>query len=484
MFRRITASLLLISMLIAAAACGETAENAPSVGANEEAATDAVLEETEAGTTYAIDTIEKQDFGGREFKAVSTNQDQRQVDIIAEEENGATLNDLVYRRNSKLEELFNVKIVASDKDYGSITSDAIKAAQAGDNPYDLYMTNFTAYSAASQGYLLPWNKISSMDITQPWWDQAAISDMSVAGNSYLITGDISPTCMLTSECILFNKKLFDAMGMEYQYQTAFDGKWTIDRMIEQSKGLTSDIDGDGKYKDATDLFSFTLWCDAASALFYGQGGSLSKKQDGDIPVIDFNVDAVSGRIEKIYSLVIDNEANYSKSNHEMSFKVFNQGRAYFCDITFQKVEMFLRDMEDDYGVLPLPKYDETQERYQTNVSGAGTAIILPVSCAETDVVGTLIDAYAAIAYDDITPSLFDVIASVKNTRDAESSEMVQLIIRNRVFDPVRMYGISGNNIADDLMAKKSADVASYLAKNEPKAVTELEKIVNAFSENS
>ena len=73
---------------------------------------------------------------------------------------------------------------------------------------------------------------------------------------------------------------------------------------------------------------------------------------------------------------------------------------------------------------------------------------------------------------------------MKNTRDAESSEMVQLIIRNRVFDPVRMYGISGNNIADDLMAKKSADVASYLAKNEPKAVTELEKIVNAFSENS
>ena len=484
MFRRITASLLLISMLIAAAACGETAESAPSAGANEEAATDAVLEETEAGTTYAIDTIEKQDFGGREFKAVSTNQDQRQVDIIAEEENGATLNDLVYRRNSKLEELFNVKIVASDKGYDEITNAAIKAAQAGDNPYDLYMTNFTAYSAASQGYLLPWNKISSMDITQPWWDQAAISDMSIAGNSYLITGDISPTCMLTSECILFNKKLFDSMGMEYQYQTAFDDKWTIDKMINQSKGLTTDLDGDGTFKDKTDLFGFTLWYDGATALFYGQGAYMSKKEDGDIPVIDYNVDKISSRINNIYTLCFDNESNYSKTDHEMSFKVFNQGRAYFCDITFQKVEMFLRDMEDDYGVLPLPKYDEAQERYQTNVSGAGTAIILPVSCTETDVVGTLIDAYAAIAYDDITPSLFDVIASVKNTRDEESSQMVQLIIRNRVYDPIRMYGIPGGDIAEDLMKKKSNDVASYLAKNESKAVTQLEKLVSAFSENS
>ena len=323
-----------------------------------------------------------------------------------------------------------------------------------------------------------------MDITQPWWDQAAISDMSVKGNSFLITGDISPTCMLTSECILFNKKLFDARGMEYQYQNAFDGKWTIDKMIEMTKDLTEDLDGDGSYSDKTDLFSFTLWCDAGTALFYGQGAYMSKKDDGDIPVINYDVESISNRYNKIYSLVIDNNANYSKSDHEMSFKVFNQGRAYFCDITFQKVEMFLRDMEDDYGVLPLPKYDEAQSNYQTNVSGAGTCIILPVSCSDTDVVGTLIDAYAAIAYDDITPSLFDVIASVKNTRDEESSQMVQLIIRNRVFDPVRMYYIDGHNIADDLLASKSTDVASYIAKNEQRAAAALDKIITAFSENT
>ena len=484
MFKKLTAGLLLAAML-ASAACGEAAGDTPAQAGNagdNGAVTEAAA--TEAAETFAIDTIEKQDFGGREFEAVSTNQDRRQVDIVAEEENGATLNALVYRRNSKLEELFNVKIIASDKDYSAITDAAVKAAQAGDNPYDLYMTNFTAYSAASKGYLLPWNTVSSMDITQPWWDQAAISDMSIAGNSYLITGDISPTCMLTSECILFNKKLFDNMGMEYQYQTAFDGKWTIDKMIDQSKGLTTGLDGDGVYKDKTDLFGFTLWFDGATALYYGQGAYMSRKEDGDIPVIDYNVDKISSRIGNIYTLLFDNDANYSKSDHELSFKVFNQGRAYFCDITFQKVEMFLRDMEDDYGVLPLPKYDETQDRYQTNVSGAGTAIIIPVSCAELDTVGTLIDAYAAIAYDDITPSLFDVIASVKNTRDEESAQMVQLIIRNRVFDPVRMYGIPGGSIAEELMQKKSNDVASYLAKNEPKAVTQLEKLIEAFADNT
>ena len=287
--RKITAALLLAAMLASAAACG-TASDTPNPGGAGNASADNRTEapETEPEVTYAIDTIEKQDFGGREFKAVSTNQDQRQVDIVAETENGATLNDLVFHRNQKLEETFNVVVVASDMDYSAITSTAQKAAQAGDNPYDLYMTNFTAYSAAAGGYLQAWNKIDSMDITQPWWDQAAISDMSVRGNSYLITGDISPTCMLTSECILFNKKLFDARGMEYQYQNAFDGKWTIDKMIGMTKDLTEDLDGDGEYKDKTDLFSFTLWSDAGTALFYGQGAYMSKKIADDIPVIDYH----------------------------------------------------------------------------------------------------------------------------------------------------------------------------------------------------
>ena len=89
-----------------------------------------------------------------------------------------------------------------------------------------------------------------------------------------------------------------------------------------------------------------------------------------------------------------------------------------------------------------------------------------------------------VSHDDITPSLFDVIASVKNTRDEESSQMVQLIIRNRVFDPVRMYYIEGHNIADDLLASKSTDVASYIARNETKAAAALDKIISAFSENT
>ena len=98
-------------------------------------------------------------------------------------------------------------------------------------------------------------------------------------------------------------------------------------------------------------------------MFYGAGGYLSKKDESDYPVIDFDIDKISTIYDKIYKLVIENQANYSTVDHEGTFKLFKQGRAYFCDITFQKIELFLRDMEDDYGVLPLPKFDDSQPSY-------------------------------------------------------------------------------------------------------------------------
>ena len=482
---RMAAAAVLASISASFAACGGSPVGAaPEVNDSPDTAAAVSAETAAPAVTQAIDTIEKKDFGGREFRAISTNQSNNKVDVLAEEENGDILNDLVYRRNTKFEELYNVRLTTLGMDFGSINEIARKAAQAGDDPYDLYMTNFTAYTLATGGYLLPWSSLASIDLSKPWWDQAAVKELSVAGNSYLITGDISPTGLLHSECILINKKLFDSRGMDYQYQTAFDGKWTIDKMIDLSKDLSEDLDGDGKMRDKTDMFSFTLWLDAGTALLYGQGEYLSEKDAGDIPSVKYNVESIANKYNNIYQLVIENQGNYSKTDHEMTYKVFNQGRAYFCDIMFIKIGMFLRDMEDDFGVLPLPKYDEAQAEYQTDVSGGCTALILPVSCPDPEGVALLADALAAMAYDSITDSLFDVIVSVKNTRDEESSRMTQLIVRNRVFDPIHMYYIDGHTIADDLLAKKSNDVASYLAKNEPKAVKSLENLVSAFIENN
>lgn len=480
--------LLCIAMLSSMlAACGDTND----AGTTSDTTTDTTAVETEAETEApkAADTLTVTDFGGRDYRMISTDQDGRAVDIVAEELTGATLNDLVYNRNTAVSELYNVKMTAErNEDYNTINNTVKKDAQAGDLSYDLYLTNYTANALASGGFLYDFYQLPHVDLSQQWWDQNEIEDMTIYGKLYMAIGDISPTELLTSECILFNKVLFDDNGMEYPYEAALNGEWTIDMLLELADGLTTDLNGDGEIKVEDDLFSVTCWGDYAQTLFYGMGGDMSYIADDGSVILDINVENCANIYEKAYALLKGTKANYEYSGngtpvmeaHERSFKTFAEGRAYFCGITFQKIETFLREMEDDYGVLPNPKYNEAQANYSTCVSGAGSMVVVPKSCTEPEFVGSMLEAMAALSYDMITPDLIHVLASTKNVRDMESSEIVQLIIRNRNFDTARMHDASPDTFTEQLLIKDSTDVASFFASQEKTYITKVDKLNEAY----
>ena len=480
--------LLCIAMLASMlAACGDTTDT----GTTADTTADTAVVETEAETEApkAADSLTVTDFGGRDYRMISTDQDGRAVDIVAEELTGATLNDLVYNRNTAVADLYNVKMSAErNEDYSAINNTAKKDAQAGDLSYDLYLTNYTANSLASGGFLYDFYQLPHVDLSQQWWDQNEIKDMTIYGKLYMAIGDISPTELLTSECMLFNKVLFDDNGMDYPYEAALNGEWTIDMLLQLADGLTTDLNGDGEIKVDDDLFSVTCWGDYAQTLFYGMGGDMSYVADNGSVVLDINVEQCANIYEKAYALLKGTKANYEYSGngtpvmeaHERSFKTFAEGRAYFCGITFQKIETFLREMEDDYGVLPNPKYNEAQANYSTCVSGAGSMVIVPKSCTDPEFVGSMLEAMAAMSYDMITPDLIHVLASTKNVRDIESSEIVQLIIRNRNFDTARMHDASPDTFTEQLLIKDSTDVASFFATQEKTYKTKVDKLNEAY----
>jgi len=56
---------------------------------------------------------------------------------------------------------------------------------------------------------------------------------------------------------------------------------------------------------------------------------------------------------------------------------FKNGQAVFSIGTLQEMIEF-RDMEDDFGGLPFPKYDATQERYYSRIEG-GRPFVIPAT---------------------------------------------------------------------------------------------------------
>ena len=53
------------------------------------------------------------------------------------------------------------------------------------------------------------------------------------------------------------------------------------------------------------------------------------------------------------------------TNWQVQRSVFNNGRALFLGSTIQNVDYF-RDMEDEFGIIPNPKYDSSQPEYLTS----------------------------------------------------------------------------------------------------------------------
>lgn len=480
MKRKLCVCLCLLMLVSSMSACGggeKETENTPNDTSN---ATDSETKPVETEAPKAEASLTITDFGGRDYRMISTNQDNRQVDINATELTGATLNDLVYNRNFHVMELYNVNMIAEDTEYNKINDMVKKDATSGDTSYDLYLTNYTANALATQGYLYDFYTMPHVDLSQKWWDQNEISDMTIRGKLFMAIGDISPTELLTSECILFNKELFDANSIAYPYEDALNGTWTFDKLLAIADGKTTDLNGDGEIKVDDDMFSITCWNDYGTALFYGAGGDVSHfDADGNV-VLDIDIEKCVNIYNKIYAVTNGTKANYETASHERSFKVFEEGRAFFCGITFQKIETFLREMEDDYGVLPNPKYDESQANYSTCVSGAGSMVVVPKTCTDPEYIGSMLEAMAAISYDMITPDLIDTMASTKNVRDRESSEVVQMIIRNRNFDTARMHDINADKFVEQLIPKDSTDVASYFASNEKAYAKRLDEINKAY----
>ena len=457
----------------------EGTKDSETVNKETETASDTEAEETELSKLPAAD------YNEHVFRVLLDEQDGRYVDILTEgKETGDTLNDLVYRRNLAVEEKYNITIEGEAMDYSDLNDLLEKCVQTNDTTYDLYLSNTSATTLATEGYLYAMNELPNVDLSNPWWDQAAVEQLSVGGKAYLVTGDIAPSSLLTSACLVFNKRLFNDYDITYPYESAKNGTWTIDSMYSIIKDVTRDMNADNLYEYDKDLFSLTSWAsDSPYSFFYGCGGMLSAKDSDDYPVISYDMEKLTSIYDKVYMVIIDSNSHFVDDfdYYDTAYECFSMGNAFFCDITLQKIDTFLRDMKDEYGILPMPKYDESQEAYVSHVNGAVDFALVPSNPENAERTGMIVEALAAGAYDMITPSLYEVIAKTKNATDVESGEMVDIIIRNRVFDFYYVYNLKGYDFVNTLLKKKSTNVASTLDKSNARAEKDLQKIIDAYT---
>ena len=94
----------------------------------------------------------------------------------------------------------------------------------------------------------------------------------------------------------------------------------------------------------------------------------------------------------------------------------------------------MRSMETDFGIIPMPKHDDTQDRYYTCVLENMTVLGIPTSVKDPELSGLVLEMLAEEGYKSVVPTYFEKALGAKYVRDEQSNEMLDLILDTVWFD--------------------------------------------------
>ena len=443
-------ALAVLMLLPLAVACNEgTGKDTASMGGTGDS-----VETNEYGET--IPPVPTKTYDGYEYTVYMTDRNNDAVivrDFLMSEEEATlnVLNEALYKRNHQMETEFDIKInpIVEYASNNTGTDKIRKANTSQTHTYDLCVIGTASVSnLAMSGDLMDLNDYGEIDLTKSWWDQNINRDLAVFGKVFYTTGDISLVATQAMYGLMFNKQMFTEKGWEMPYQAVREGKWTFDMMVELSKKITDDLDGDGKMT-AYDLYGFG-WINSTCVAFLNAAGErvASVNNDGKIELTVAGERAAQAVIDYVeFSMDQTHTFNGQKGTSGLTDKtaigMFADGQMLFRageHLCFPH----LRDTELEYGILPLPKYDEAQDSYYTPVgSWDGAYVCIPTSTEDVERTSTIIERTAYISSTIVTPAYYDRTLNGKYVRDEESYDMITIEIKNRMYDIGLMYDFGG-----------------------------------------
>ena len=343
-------------------------------------------------------------------------------------------------------------VAAGQAELNQLIVDQMTAGITGESAYDLLFDNIT-YTAASwlDGVYRDLNSVETIDLSNPWWDQQAVNDLSVMGRVFVALGDINTQDNDGTWLIFFNKRLAAEMCADYNFYEMVDNdKWNLDNFIQICKGVTFDSSGDGTVDEfdtwALGTETYNIYVHALAS-----GQKVVSKDEDDIPYFSFQTEGMYDALSKISdfyrdtnTVMIADDGRFSGKGYSNVFeatvvKAFTDGRELFYMGGLMNLTAF-RAMEDDFGMLPIPKGDPEQERYYHSVSYHQTSsLAIPTSAKDPEDLGLIIEALGALSKEKVTPEYYDRTLKLQATRDDESGRMLDIIFASRVFDLGAIY---------------------------------------------
>ncbi len=414
-------------------------------------------------------------------------------EMWAEGEDADPLNDAVYNRVAQLEEMYNIKI-EQFKPNGMVSAAVVKTVQSGEDAYQLVLgAPSDASTLATKNSLLDMRAINTLHLDRDWWDARAGEGLSIGNKLYFTTGDISYDLYRATEAILFNKVLIDENHLENPYELVNNGTWTLDKMLEMSQGVSNDENGDGKF-DQNDKYGMITYTNVVTSGIFASGIHYNTKDENDLPELTFFNEKTEKVVADYINFMIDDQlcfdwAKYyhlaQDPNTLVGLVIFKENRGLFNYNGIHAVPN-LRGMFSDFGIIPIPKYEESQDTYYACPNNVACPFFsVPKTVINVDRAGTIIDALARKGKELVRVAFYDITLKDKASRDEESKAMLDLIFDHLVYDVAFFFNFGDiGNMANNMMATKKTNLASTYTAAEKRINSDMKKFIDKVVEGS
>lgn len=454
---------------------GSDRENLSSTDKDKTGQQETVGESADESVPETESPVAERNFDGYTFRFLNGNTSYPHNELIIEEETADIIDNAFYLRNMKTGERFDIKF--SEKLSNSPQADYSASIIADDYSFDVATLRMEwAFPVVVENQAVNWANIPNIDLTQDYWVQNSVSAFSLMNNVYFAVSAFDITHYDSVRAFCFNKNLIDEYQLESPYELVNSGKWTLDKYMEQGMTVAADVNGDGKWT-TDDMYSTDGSSNVyVNTLMAGIGSILSiGKDENDMPYFNLEEEYYINRIQKVSDMMLE------RKNGLISYDVFSTGHALYCNALIFAISG-LREMDDEFGIIPAPKYDESQEEY-INLGGSPFFMVVPIISDDLDRTGAIMEGLAYDSVGLVDVAYYDRLLKGKTSRDEESSAMLDLI-----FSTLKYYHPLANQylnspLADDLIWNSSTRIASYFSSIKKRINTEITDALETYQSN-
>lgn len=402
---------------------------------------------------------------------------------------GNIIEDAVFDRTAWLEENYGITLTNYYQAHDKLPTVVANLISSGTDEYQVLVEfGFDAQRVMGKNYFQDLAVMPNLDFSKPWWVQESIDNLAIGDFVEFAASDLLILDKGATSMMFYNIPMADNLGLDSFYSLVNDGEWTIEALASAAELAYQDNGND--QRDELDTFGIICGDDPVLMLYLGAGQKFIAKDDDGEYYYSYGYDSETLEImTTILSDIMYQDFYWNgwlTRNDVADQPEFKDGQSLFY-FNMAKACNALRNMTDNYGILPIPKYDDSQDNYYSQVSGYHDSLIAVFNTAgggdseKLEAIGAALEVLSYYSYYNVYPQFYEVVIQGRGTRDNESRDMLDKIFSTRTYDLGLVYDPIG--FTDNVLrytAKGDTNLSSFMATWDSK-ITEMVKDLNELA---